>query len=71
MLLIPGCAQQRKQREQHAGRMREIRRRCGEGDNDARSIDTGFSLGLGAYAVLISGAYLTFRGIKRYLGRQG
>ncbi|MGH8199904.1 MAG: hypothetical protein ACREVO_06010 [Steroidobacteraceae bacterium] len=35
----------------------------------SRSFDSGFSLGLGAYAVLIAGAYLAFRGIKRYLGR--
>jgi hypothetical protein len=40
------------------------------GDIANRSMDTGFSLDLGAYAVLIAGAYLAFRGITRYLGRQ-
>lgn len=41
------------------------------GGEAARNFDSGFSLGLGAYAVLIAGAYLAFRGITRYLGRQG
>ncbi len=40
------------------------------GDMASKSMDTGFSLGLGAYAVLIAGAYLAFRGVTRYLGRQ-
>lgn len=38
--------------------------------NAARDFDAGFSLGLGAYAVLLAGAYLAFRGVMRYLGRQ-
>jgi len=41
------------------------------GGEAARNFDSGFSLGLGAYAVLAAGAYLAFRGITRYLGRQG
>jgi len=41
------------------------------GNEAARNFDPGISLGLGAYAVLIAGAYLAFRGVMRYLGRQG
>jgi len=41
------------------------------GGEMAKNFDSGISLGLGAYVVLIAGAYLAFRGVMRYLGRQG
>ena len=40
------------------------------GGEMAKNFDSGINLALGAYAVLIASAYLAFRGVRRYLGRQ-